>query len=137
MLTAGSRQFVEQRLRLFEIGRVEAFGEPAVDRREKVAGFGVAALVAAEVGKAHGGPQFPELRPLSLSYPERLVKHCFSRGWISVLKQMTATPHQLRLKPILPAVSRSARCFHQYTQRDVGVTPYTLSLGLQSLKLRH
>jgi hypothetical protein len=36
-------QFVEQRLRLFEIGRIEPFGEPAADQREKVAGFGVAA----------------------------------------------------------------------------------------------
>jgi hypothetical protein len=35
------------------IGRVEAFGEPAIDRREKVAGFGVAALVAAELGEAY------------------------------------------------------------------------------------
>ena len=33
-------QFVEQRLCLFEIGRVEAFGEPAIDRGEEVAGFG-------------------------------------------------------------------------------------------------
>jgi len=47
-LISSSRQFVEQRLCLSKIGRVEAFGEPAVDRREKVAGFGVAALVAAE-----------------------------------------------------------------------------------------
>jgi hypothetical protein len=46
MPVAGSRQFVEQRLCLFEIGRVEAFGEPAVDRREEVSGFGAAALVA-------------------------------------------------------------------------------------------
>src|SRR6516225_5541275 len=29
--------------RLFQIGRVEAFGEPAVDRREEVPGFGTAA----------------------------------------------------------------------------------------------
>jgi hypothetical protein len=40
-------KLVEQRLRLCEIGRVETFGEPAVDRREKVARFGTAALVAA------------------------------------------------------------------------------------------
>ena len=66
MLATGSRQFVEQRLRLFQIGRVEAFGEPAVDRREKVAGFGVAALVAAEPGEARGGAQFPELGLLLL-----------------------------------------------------------------------
>src|SRR6266478_1404454 len=47
-IIASSRKLVEQRLRLFEIGRIEAFGEPAVDRGEKVAGFGVTALVAAQ-----------------------------------------------------------------------------------------
>jgi hypothetical protein len=51
----GSRQLVEQRLRLFQVGCVEAFGEPAVDRREKIAAFGVAALVAAKPGEARGG----------------------------------------------------------------------------------
>jgi hypothetical protein len=57
MLTTGSSQLVEQRLCFFEIGSVEAFGEPAIDRREKVAGRGVAALVAAEPGEARGGAQ--------------------------------------------------------------------------------
>ena len=66
MISAGSRQFVEQRLCLFEIGRVEAFGEPAVDRREEIAGFGAPALVAPEPGEARGGAQFPELGLLLL-----------------------------------------------------------------------
>jgi hypothetical protein len=35
MLPAGSRQFVEKRLRFFEIGCVKAFGEPAVDRARR------------------------------------------------------------------------------------------------------
>ena len=52
---AASPQLVQQCLRLFQIGRIEAFGEPAVDRCEKVAGFGSAALVAAEPGEADGG----------------------------------------------------------------------------------
>ncbi len=59
-------KLVEQRLRVFEIGCVEPFGEPAVDRREDVAGFGAAALVAAEPGEARGGAQFPELGLLLL-----------------------------------------------------------------------
>src|SRR6516164_2441262 len=54
-------EFVEQRLCVFEIGRIKAFGEPAVERGEQVAGFGLAALVAAQPGEAHGGAQFPEL----------------------------------------------------------------------------
>src|ERR1700731_1158037 len=52
MLTTGSRQFVEQRLCVFQIGGVEAFGEPAVDRGEEVAGFGAAALLAPQPGAA-------------------------------------------------------------------------------------
>jgi hypothetical protein len=36
---ADSRKVVEQRLRLFQIGRVEPLGEPPVNRREKVSGF--------------------------------------------------------------------------------------------------
>jgi hypothetical protein len=51
MPVAGSRQFVEQRLCLFEIGRVEAFGEPGVDGGEKLVGLSAAALVAAETGR--------------------------------------------------------------------------------------
>ena len=61
MPTAGSRQLVEQLLRSFQIGRVEALGEPAVDRGEEVAGLTPAALIAAEPSEARGGPQFPEL----------------------------------------------------------------------------
>ena len=37
MAIAKSRQLVEQRLGVFQIERVEAFGEPAVDRSEKIA----------------------------------------------------------------------------------------------------
>jgi hypothetical protein len=59
-------EIVEQRFRLFEIGRVETLGEPAVDRREKVASFGVATLAAAEPGEAYCGAQFLELRLLLL-----------------------------------------------------------------------
>jgi len=56
---AGSPQLVEQRLRLFQIGSVEAFGEPAVDRREAITGFGSAILVTLEPGEAHRCAQFP------------------------------------------------------------------------------
>ena len=48
------RQLVEQRLCLFQIRRVEALGEPAVDGGEQVAGFGGLALglpEACEVGQ--------------------------------------------------------------------------------------
>jgi hypothetical protein len=37
------RQIVEQRLRVDEVARFEAFGEPLVDRSEELAGFGALA----------------------------------------------------------------------------------------------
>jgi hypothetical protein len=64
MLITSSSQLIEQRLCLYKVGRVEALGEPAVDGREQLAGFGTPAPVAAEPGEAHGGAQFPELGPL-------------------------------------------------------------------------
>jgi len=39
-------QLIKQRLRLLEIERIEAFGEPAVDRSEKIAGLFTLALTA-------------------------------------------------------------------------------------------
>jgi hypothetical protein len=41
-------QVIEQRLRLFQHRRVEAFGEPVVDWREEITGFGAFALVTPE-----------------------------------------------------------------------------------------
>jgi hypothetical protein len=49
-------QLIKQRLRLFQVERVEAFGEPAVDRREKIASFLPFALIAPEPRHAHRGP---------------------------------------------------------------------------------
>jgi hypothetical protein len=65
----GSRQFVEQCLCLLKVGCVEAFGEPAVDRREEVEGFGQTGLVAAKLSQAYCGAQFPDLSVLLLSEP--------------------------------------------------------------------
>jgi hypothetical protein len=44
--TPGSCQLDEQALRFFQIGGVEALGEPAVDWREQVTRFGPPALFA-------------------------------------------------------------------------------------------
>ena len=56
-----SCQFIEQRLGLFQIERVEAFSEPAVDRSEKIARLIPLALIAPETGEAHRRAQFPGL----------------------------------------------------------------------------
>jgi hypothetical protein len=54
-------QLVEERLGLFQIKRVEAFGEPTVHRSEKLAGFIPLALIAPEPRHAHRRAQFPGL----------------------------------------------------------------------------
>jgi hypothetical protein len=59
-----SRQFVEQRLGVLQIGGVEALGEPAEDRGEQRHGLVRPALLAVQAGEAHSGAQFPGLRVL-------------------------------------------------------------------------
>jgi hypothetical protein len=59
-----SRQLVKQRLGVLQHRRVETFGEPAVDRREKITGFGALALITPEAGEASGGAQLEGLRVL-------------------------------------------------------------------------
>ena len=57
-------QFTEQRLGFFQIGGVEAFGEPDVDRREQVACLVPAALLAPQPGEACRGAQLVAPRAL-------------------------------------------------------------------------
>jgi hypothetical protein len=46
---------LQQRHCLYEIGRVEAFGEQAVDRRQDATGFGSATLLTEQAGEADCG----------------------------------------------------------------------------------
>ena len=55
-------QFVEQRLGLLEVGGVEAFGEPGVDRGEEGDRLLRPALLSAQAGEARCGAQFPGFR---------------------------------------------------------------------------
>ena len=55
---------IEQRLGLFEVGGVEAFGEPGVDRGAQGGRLLRPALLAAQAGKAHRTAQFPGFRVL-------------------------------------------------------------------------
>src|SRR5713226_8436231 len=96
-------QLVEQRLCVFEVGGAEAFGEPAVDRREEVAGFGVAALVAAEPGEARGGTQFPELGALLHGDAQGFaIEFLGGLGMPLPQQQLALEPVQLRYEPALP-----------------------------------
>jgi hypothetical protein len=59
-------ELIQQRLRLLQDRRVEAFGEPSVDRGEEIVGFGALALVAPQAGEAGGGVQLKNLCALPL-----------------------------------------------------------------------
>jgi len=71
MPTTGSLQLVEQRFRLFQIGGVEALGEPGVSGREQLAR--VLALIAPQPGEAGRGAQFEQLAVLPLSERYRVA----------------------------------------------------------------
>src|SRR5712691_3073909 len=61
---SGAPEFVEQRLRLFQILGIEAFGEPAVDRCEKIAGLAAPRLFGQQAGEADSGAQLEPARAL-------------------------------------------------------------------------
>ena len=56
---ASRPQLLQQRLRLLQIARVEAFREPPVNRSKQFARLLHLALVAPEACEAHGGAEFP------------------------------------------------------------------------------
>ena len=67
-------QLVEQSLGLLQVERVKAFGEPAVDWSDKIAGLIPFALIAFEPRHAHRGAQFPGLCLLRARDGERALK---------------------------------------------------------------
>src|SRR5208282_6272725 len=67
-------QLIEQRLGLLQIERIEAFGEPAIDRSEKIAGLIPLALIAFKSRHAHRRAQFPGLCLLRARNRERALE---------------------------------------------------------------
>jgi hypothetical protein len=100
-------EFIEQRPGLFEIGGSEAFGKPAVDRREQIAGFAQPALLSAQAGEARCAAQFPGLRVLAACDVDALLDgrlglaHCPGAGE----QGLAAEPIKLRFKRCSPVVS--------------------------------
>ena len=107
-----SQQRVQQRLCLFEIGHVEALGEPAVDWREKVAGFLASTLLSPQPGEARGGAQFPELsalllgdlRALRYSSSAASVCPCRNSSWPLYLFSSASS----QCSPVLPAICEAS-----------------------------
>src|SRR5258707_923358 len=96
-------QLAEQRLRVPEISCVESFGEQAINRGEKIAGLGVATLVATEPGEARGSAQLPELGLLLLGDHQGFAIELLSDlGSLLPQQQLAFVPIQLRREPSLP-----------------------------------
>jgi len=72
-----SRERFEQRLGLLEVGRVKTLGEPAVDRRQELAGLGPFALSLPQPCQAHCSAQLQGLGLLAAGDVEGLVKTDF------------------------------------------------------------
>src|SRR5271165_593320 len=75
--TRSWREFVRQLLGLLQIDSIEAFGEPAIDRREKVVGLSRLALSTPEPRNVRRRPELPGLRILPASNLERAGKESF------------------------------------------------------------
>ena len=75
-------EWCEQRLGLFQIKRIEALGEPAVYRSEKIAGLIPLALIAPEPRHAHRGAKFPGFGLLLTCYRKSTIKIRFCLFWI-------------------------------------------------------
>jgi hypothetical protein len=82
-LACSRPQLIQQGFGLFEVERVEAFGEPAVDRSEQIAGLIQFALITPEPRHAHCGAEFPGFRLLLTGNRKRVVKKLlrFCNDW--------------------------------------------------------
>jgi hypothetical protein len=75
-------RFVEQRLGRPQVKRLEALGEPVINRSEKIAGLLPSALLVPQLRQAHRSTQFPGLCLLLAGNGERTleIRLRFRRG---------------------------------------------------------
>ncbi len=100
-------QFVEQRLRLLQIGGIEPLCEPAVDGGEEVVGFGGLSLGVPEAGEAGRGAEFPGLGLLAPCKFERVRIIGFGFGFafeIERYQKVTSSQPDLNFRSTLTAL---------------------------------
>ena len=98
-------ELIEQRLCLFQVGRVKALGELAIDRREQGARVPRPALLLPEPGEARGGSQLPRPGLTLAGQAQGLLETGLSfldtRGWgrlpRAVLRQQECSPQPMDL----------------------------------------
>ena len=99
---SGSGELVQESFCLFQIGRVEAFSEPAVNRRQQLARLRPPVLFAPQPREADGGAQFPELGLLLHGDAQGFViKFLGGLGMPLTQKQLAFVSVQLCRKPAL------------------------------------
>jgi hypothetical protein len=89
-------------LSLLQIERVEAFGEPPVDRSKQIAGLIPLALIAPEAGEIQGRTHLPKSSALRTRHIEPLKKAFFRcSGLAHGQQQRSSQPMHFRLSPAL------------------------------------
>ena len=90
-------KFVQQCLRVFQVGGIEALGEPAVERGEQIAAGGGIAARPEHLRQAHRRAQFPRFCTHLLRQRDRLAEIGFGEPSLSLfLLQFAAHPESLR-----------------------------------------
>ena len=98
MPTVFSCQFLQQDLRLPQVGCVKALGEPIVDGEEELMSFGLSALAPPQSTQAHGGAQLPGFDLLAARYGQSLLSAGFCLGCVrDGLAQQQGTLEAIRL----------------------------------------
>ena len=127
-------QFNEEGAGGFEVGGVEAFGEPAEDWGEQCDCLFAPALVSAQAGEARRGAQFPGLRVLS-----SCDVHALLDGGLGLARRAGAGEQCLAPEPIeLRFVLRSPRLFDRLQpggdrcERRFGFAARQLRVGLHT-----
>src|SRR5262249_706232 len=116
-------QFVEQRLGMLQVERIEAFGERAVNRGEKIAGVILFALVAPESCHAHRSAQFERLCLLLPCKRQCSLQLSFHLAFLSQPQEQFASQAiQFRLK-------KSFTCYLRCLNRVVYKIETNLSLA--------
>src|ERR1051326_4196458 len=93
-----SGECVQQGPGLLEVSRRQPFCEPAIDGREKLAGFSALALLLPELTQAQRGTEFWQLGTLTARYEQRLLKTALGLQDVRLREQQ----QQLTLETVSP-----------------------------------
>src|SRR6185503_8268231 len=107
--TLPSGQRIEEGFGLLQVSGVKALREPAVGRRQQLAGLSALALLLPQTRQAHGGTQLPGLRLLAAGQDEGLLETGLRLGGVMARGlQEPLPPESIQLR-FPPALARGLR----------------------------